>query len=135
MITFGTAILGKKKVLGGLAIVAIAVVTLILFCFSPERYPFYPRCLFHALTGLDCPGCGGLRAAHRLLHGDVAGAFAFNPMLIVLSPVLGWFLLGWIVRERTGRTWPNPFRRRVWIWVLLGGMIVFSIVRNLPFAR
>ena len=107
----------------------------LLFFFAPESYPFYPRCIFHELTGLNCPGCGGLRAAHRLLHGDLAGAFAFNPLLVLLSPVIGWFLLGWAVRGTTGRVWPNPFQRRLWIWVLLGVLVVFSVVRNLPFAR
>src|SRR5262245_39527865 len=119
---------------GAVAIVAGAV-ALVLFFFPPDRYWFYPRCVFHSLTGLDCPGCGGLRAAHRLLHGDLAGAFAFNPLLVLLSPVLGWFLIGWAVRETTGRVWPNPFRRRLCIWVLLGVLVVFSVARNLPFAR
>ena len=104
----------------------------LLFFFAPEHYPFYPRCLFHMLTGLDCPGCGGLRAAHRLLHGDVAGAFAFNPLLVLLAPVLGWYLLGWTVRETTGRAWPHPFRQRLWIWILLGVLVAFSVWRNLP---
>ena len=119
---------------GGMLVATLGAISL-LFFFAPDRYPFYPRCLFHVLTGLDCPGCGGLRAAHRLLHGDLAGAFAFNPLLVLLSPVLGWFLLGWAVREATGRAWPNPFQRRLWIWVLLGVIVLFSVVRNLPFSR
>ncbi len=116
---------------GGLLIVAGALVVTLYF-FPPEQYAFYPRCLFHVVTGLDCPGCGGLRAAHRLLHGDVAAAFAFNPLLVALLPVFAWVLLGWAVRATTGRAWPHPFRRRGWIWLLLGVILVFSIARNLP---
>ena len=122
----------KKWVFPAAALAAAGAGVLLLFFFSPEQYPFYPRCVFHALTGLDCPGCGGLRAAHRLLHGDVAGAFAFNPLLVISLPVIAWFLLGWAVGKTTGRAWPNPFRRRLWIWVLLGAVVVFSVVRNLP---
>ena len=124
----------RKWPLAALAMAAAVGGLVVLYCFAPERYPIYPRCVFHALTGLDCPGCGGLRAAHRLLHGDVAGAFAFNPLLVLLSPVLGWFLLGWAVRATTGWVWLNPFQRRLWIWVLLGLMAAFSVVRNLPLA-
>ncbi|WP_131724959.1 DUF2752 domain-containing protein, partial [Mycobacteroides abscessus] len=29
-----------------------------------------PVCPLKALTGLDCPGCGGLRMVYSLMHGD-----------------------------------------------------------------
>src|SRR4029077_15194960 len=31
----------------------------VLYTFSPTEHSFYPICLFHALTGWQCPGCGG----------------------------------------------------------------------------
>lgn len=43
-------------------------------------------CLFHAATGLLCPGCGTTRSLTALIHGDVAGAFAFN-QLIYFIPI------------------------------------------------
>src|SRR5256885_8772120 len=61
---------------------------LVLSFFAPDQHAFYPRCLFHAVTGLQCPGCGGLRAAPRLLHADLAGAWRFNPFLGVAVPPL-----------------------------------------------
>ena len=39
-----------------------------------------PPCPWHAWTGWPCPGCGTTRALVRLLHGDVTGAFAVNPL-------------------------------------------------------
>ena len=51
---------------------------------DPSKTALYPPCPFNYLTGLQCPGCGGTRALHALLHGDIAGAFAFNPMLFVV---------------------------------------------------
>lgn len=50
---------------------------------DPNTAGFYPACPFRALSGLDCPGCGSLRALHALLHGDVAAAFGFNLLLVV----------------------------------------------------
>jgi hypothetical protein len=58
----------------------------ILYRFDPETVHFFPRCVFHELTGLQCPGCGTTRALHHLLHGDLAGALHFNAMLFVVAP-------------------------------------------------
>ncbi|MCX6913024.1 MAG: DUF2752 domain-containing protein, partial [Verrucomicrobia bacterium] len=68
-----------------------AAVGLVLFCFDPRQYHFYPICFFHKATGLLCPGCGALRATHQLLHGHLAAAFRFNPMLVASLPFLLWF--------------------------------------------
>ncbi len=64
--------------------------------------PFLPPCVWHAVTGWPCPGCGSTRAMLRLLHADVAGALATNPLtttsaagfvgLGLAAPV--WFALG-----------------------------------------
>jgi hypothetical protein len=40
----------------------------------------YPGCGFKHLTGLPCPGCGGLRSLAALAHGHAAEAFALNPL-------------------------------------------------------
>jgi hypothetical protein len=49
-------------------------------------------CLFHRLTGLECPGCGMTRAFHALTHGHVDEALGFNllslPLFIALAVVL-----------------------------------------------
>ena len=49
-------------------------------------------CLFHRLTGLECPGCGMTRAFHALTHGHVSEALSFNllslPLFVALSVVL-----------------------------------------------
>ncbi|MGC7322706.1 DUF2752 domain-containing protein, partial [Mycobacteroides abscessus subsp. massiliense] len=42
-----------------------------------------PVCPLKALTGLDCPGCGGLRMAYSLMHGDVLGALRYNAVGLV----------------------------------------------------
>ena len=64
---------------------AAAAGAVILYRFDPSTHA-YPVCVFHALTGLQCPGCGTTRAVHHLLHGDVAGAFHLNAMLFVGVP-------------------------------------------------
>lgn len=46
-----------------------------------------PGCLFHRLTGLSCPGCGGTRALQAFLRGDWAAAWHSN-MFLWLSLLL-----------------------------------------------
>jgi hypothetical protein len=58
---------------------ALAAATLLalalLWRFEPQGQIFFPRCTFHQVTGLLCPGCGGLRATHALLHGELLAAW------------------------------------------------------------
>ena len=51
-------------------------------------------CPFHALTGLECPGCGVTRMCLALLRLDFAAAWAANPGLLLLSPLI-LALVGW----------------------------------------
>ena len=37
----------------------LAALTLVFFA-DPATHSYYPPCLFHAITGLYCPGCGAL---------------------------------------------------------------------------
>ncbi len=79
-----------RTCIGALLIVAAGGALFVLFLFPPDRYPFYPQCQFHRLTGLACglptkpvvcPGPARDRGPQRPLglaatHGeaDVRGA-------------------------------------------------------------
>lgn len=111
----------------------LAVSAGVLFLCEPTHYGFYPQCFFHHSTGLLCPGCGSLRAMHQLLHGHVARAFRDNALLITALPFLGWYgLQKWLLRTKPpviARKWP------MWLlWMGVGVVVVFGVVRNLPFA-
>jgi hypothetical protein len=91
-----------------------------------------PPCPLHALTGLYCPGCGSTRALHALLQGDVPGAMAMNPLLVIALPLLAAMALNAAGWRPAGMQWlwrvlgrPLP-----WLVVLLG----YAVLRNLPWA-
>ena len=110
------------------AVVAgLCLAVFLLYFFPPTETRFYPRCIFHTVTGLECPGCGSLRAAHSILHGDFATAFRLNPLLFVLLPLAGLTL---VVYRPAGLS-SIPAK---WIWALLGLIIAFGVLRNLPLA-
>jgi len=93
-------------------------------------------CPFRALTGWDCPFCGGTRLGSALLHGDVAAAFAFNPLVFVGLVALTVTGVLWLVELRGGPSVRPPARiRRITInqWLVAGAVVavVFTVVRNL----
>jgi hypothetical protein len=115
----------RRSIQSVLAVAALAVAAALLYFFAPTDHRFYPRCMFHSLTGFACPGCGSLRAAHNLLHGNFAAAFRLNPLVLTLFPLT----LGvWLVRGDGAFSRLRP----IWIWLLVGLIVVFAILRNLP---
>jgi hypothetical protein len=85
----------------------------------------FPVCPFKALTGWNCPGCGGLRMTHDILHGDFSAAVVDNVFLLVGLPLLAAWL---VVRWRCGqRLMPMPA-----IVTIAVAAIAWTVVRNLP---
>jgi hypothetical protein len=103
----------------------------VLFQFDPSQSAFFPQCPFHYFTGLDCPGCGALRASHSLLHGHVLAAFCLNPLFCALLPLGAWFGLGGLIRRLGVGSLPNPFRHPLWTWMLLWVIVAFWVGRNI----
>ena len=100
--------------------------------FDPAQYAFFPRCTLHMLTGLECPGCGGQRAVHQLLHGEINAAFQANALLVGLLPVGAWLLLRFILARCTRHNLPAMFLNRTSLWLFVAALVVFGLVRNLP---
>ena len=115
--------------IGGLSVFALVF----LYLFNPNNSFFYPPCPFFALTGLYCPGCGSSRALHQLLHGHWAAAFSLNPVMVSLLPVLLYVFLSKILEAVRGRGLPRFFVPAPFIWILLGVIVLFWIMRNIPF--
>lgn len=108
---------------------AVAFVALV----DPNEPGHYPPCPFLALTGLYCPGCGGLRAVHALAHGDLVAALGLNPFVVVMFPVVVLLWGRWAVRAWRGRAFDVKVIHPAYIWAFLGVLIVFWIVRNTPY--
>jgi len=92
----------------------------------------YPPCVFHAVTGLYCPGCGSLRALHQLLHGHLLAALDFNPLMVLMLPVLGYAGLSQLSLAVRGRALPEPVSCARQIWWLFGIIMAYWVLRNIP---
>lgn len=121
----------KHLAVGSICLVAAAAAVVVVFICDPERVPIYPVCVFHQLTGLDCPGCGTLRAAHQLLHGRLSAALHLNALFVLSLPLLPW--LGFrVLRRAMGGESGSPVVRAKWIWWYVAVWIVFGVLRLLP---
>lgn len=88
-------------------------------------------CLFHAVTGLKCPGCGVTRMCLALLRLDLGAAWAANPGLMLALPGLGVLAvsLAWryvTAGERKLLPWQSALA-----WTLTGALLAYGVIRNL----
>lgn len=91
-----------------------------------------PICPFKAMTGLDCPGCGGTRAVHQLLNGHLMAALDLNVLAVLVLPLLAWAAFIGLTRGFGGPSWPMLRVSRNWLVGALVVVIAFGVVRNLP---
>ena len=63
--------------------------------FLPEELIgiFRIPCVFHAVTGLYCPGCGGTRAAEALGKGSILLSFLYHPIVVYAVVIYLWFMI------------------------------------------
>ncbi|GHH16793.1 hypothetical protein Srubr_15880 [Streptomyces rubradiris] len=99
---------------------------------DPNESGHYPACPLYLLTGLYCPGCGGLRSAHAFVHGDLLAALHANAPAV--AAYLGFAVLWtvWTARAARGR----PLRLGlgpVQLWTVVALLLAFTVLRNLPF--
>ncbi|MGW1542797.1 DUF2752 domain-containing protein [Streptomyces sp. NPDC002309] len=99
---------------------------------DPNEPGHYPVCPLLRVTGLYCPGCGGLRSAHAFVHGDLAAALHANAVAVAGYLLFAVLWTVWMVRAARGR----PVRldpRPAVMWTAGALLLLFTVVRNLPF--
>jgi hypothetical protein len=116
---------------GTVLCVAILGAGAVEFFFNPYHRGFYPVCLFHKLTGLNCPGCGMTRALHALLRGDFLRALHDNALFVFTLASLAsrgiWFAAKRIFHKPAG-----IFFEPKYLWAFLIVALAFGVLRNLP---
>ena len=103
----------------------------LVFFFNPSTHGFYPICLFHALTGLNCPGCGMTRSLYALLHGNWRLALKDNALFVLALAALAVWGIRLLQRKLQNRPVHFIIPTKI-LWLLLAVAFVFTVIRNLP---
>ena len=108
--------------------------TVALHLRDPHDSGSWGYCPFKLLTGLDCPGCGSLRAVNDLTNGHLVAAASSNLLFVTMLPVAVLMWAAWVRRSWLGL--PAPTRsgraaRATWMAAAVVA-VVFTVVRNTP---
>jgi hypothetical protein len=122
-----------ERALAGAGILALTTAAVAVGYFNPATTSFFPVCPFHALTGLNCPGCGLTRGFHALFQGDILTALHFNALLPVYLLLFLYLFasLGLVLISGRGFEFRRFSPRIIYGFLVL--TLIFGIVRNLPF--
>lgn len=118
---------GAVSAASRVAVAASAVLAADLAFDPVDRH--VPLCPLHAVTGLNCPLCGSLRAIFELAHGHLLNAVHDNLLLIAALPMIAVWWITSLLRGAPGR------RPRWLVPAVLGVAVTFAVVRNLPLGR
>jgi hypothetical protein len=103
---------------------------------DPHQQGSWGVCPLYALTGIYCPGCGGLRAVNDLTQGNLWQAASSNVVLIALAPVAVFLYLRWVGDAWRGVRRPGDPRLQRNVSLAMGAVLVlFTVARNLPFGH
>lgn len=78
----------------------LVVFGMVYYLYDPSASTYFPKCPFRMLTGLECAGCGSQRAIHSMLHLEFRAAFAYNPLVVVMTPVLMVLATASLLKEK-----------------------------------
>lgn len=113
------------------ALAAILAGVLVGFRWVSPSEAYYPKCIIHASSGLDCPVCGSSRSVHALASGDIRKALAQNTFITISIPSLLVYSLfmSFAGGEPRRSTNHRKARRRV-VLVFLLAWLLYAVARN-----
>src|SRR5271154_5585242 len=90
----------SPRIFAGVVLFATVIgVGATVFFFNPSTHGFYPVCMFHSLTGLNCPGCGATRALYALLHGNFPLALKDNALFVLTLAALAIWSARFVLKK------------------------------------
>lgn len=108
---------------------ALAVTGVIILFQQLDILPSMP-CVFHDLTHLYCPGCGGTRAVKALLKGHLLKSIYYNPSFILGVLLILYYEVGVFITliKKNGKRY--YYAKAIPVYIYLAFLILFAVVRD-----
>lgn len=125
----------EERILYQIGLILSGLLLLIWFLWklSPlSLTDFHIPCIFHRITGLYCPGCGGTRAVEALFRGQLLRSFIYHPLVLYGVVVAFWYMGSntiWHIskgKRKIGMRYSDK-----WIYFGLVIVIVNVIIKNI----
>lgn len=100
-----------NKIVYTLGLVLAVVMSILFFLQHSSRIRLdltqimYP-CVFHRLSGLYCPGCGGTRAVKALLDGRLVECFLYHPFVLYCAVLYVLFMASHTLELLSAKKFP-----------------------------
>ena len=88
-----------------------------------NRIVFPVSCIWVAITGFPCPGCGLTRAGIALLRGEFKEAFQIDPFIYVIAALLVLFCVYRYILKRSQKVFVK------YVLVVVIAMLCFYVYR------
>lgn len=119
----------KQKIIIAVSAPLIVLIVIIFRDFIMSLASQLGQCMFHAVTGLWCPGCGNTRSVNAMLHGDFILALR-NNISIPFTALLLLILYIELIFDISGKP-VKILTRKLWVWLIVLALFgVYFIVRN-----
>ena len=87
-------------------------------------------CLFHLLTGLYCPGCGGTRAVRAMMAGNLGLSFQYHPLVLYTAAVLTLELVSLAISKAAKNPRLYLGHETLFVYIAAGIVVVNWICKN-----
>lgn len=87
-------------------------------------------CIFHTVTGLYCPGCGGTRAVISFLKGDLIKSFFYHPVVPYAGLVYILFMIRGTISFLSRGKYPYMRFSFIYIYIGIAIIIIQFIIKN-----
>ena len=88
-----------KKVFSIIAIIGFISVLCYFFTNNPsDNATPFAVCMTKRVANIDCPGCGGQRAFHQLLNGNLIAAAKLNVFIYFFAPLLTYIFFSVVLK-------------------------------------
>lgn len=124
----------RKYIIGIISLLVLLFIVFLYYNYQESDSNWSVQCGLYRTTGLYCPGCGGQRAFHYLLHGYIIKSLRYNVLLVVGIPFffyLYYILVQVYLLKGTYNAKGVLFSKKFAIVFLLI-LLVYFVLRNIP---